>query len=288
MANVTGKELNAYYDRIVPMIKKIMESTDIDYTHRDLMMYIIENIIKCIANNLSFEASYKTDGEGIKFDIQLANNEIEDEDEEGVEDDLSEIDDLIDADEEPAPIKLESEEANTLDGMIGNIADRVNSIDSEVEAIKEHLTEHGLGIDSTFNCDEILKRLNERNETAKKAEFKDIYPWPVFECGVEDADHPCDCDECSCDEEPKLHKPLTYRELVDKVHDGVLTIDDKFDIVADGLIELLDRTIALEAFCSQVCDTIAADKRLSKTFNKCAKAKNKKYKAIKAVKKATE
>lgn len=348
MTNVTGKELNAYYDDIVSMMKKIMESTDIDYTHKDLMMYLIENIVKCIANNLSFEASYKTNGEVIKSDIQLTNNVIEDEDEdeeeEGEEDELSKtiktineklnkiVDDfdsddaavalthilnicepiacdtsfmsiyktndegiesaikLIDStdskipllkelsdhvstlddddfwrhvrtkkvDEDAAPFKLKSQEAHIIDVMMDRLSDRINSVDCEVEAIKDHLTELGLGLDAT--CDN----------------------------AIEYSARPCDCDECSCDEEPKLHKPLTYRELVDKVHDGVLTTDDKFDIVADGLIELLDRTLALEAFCSQVCDTIAADKKLSKTFNKCAEAKNKKYKAIKAVKKATE
>ena len=292
MANVTGKELNAYYDSIVSMIKKIMESTDIDYAHRDLMLYIIENIVKCIANDRSFEATYKTDGDRIKADIQLTNNEIEDDDEEE-EDELSEIGDNVSvrtekADDDTSPFKLKSEEAHIIDVMMDRISDRVNSIDCEVEAIKDHLTELGLGLDATCDnsIDDCTCNCDERAGAAKKVEYKDIYPWPVFECGVEDDDHSCDCDED--DKEPELHKPLTYKELVDKVRDGVLTIDDKFDIVADGLIELLNRTRAIEAFCSQVCDTIAADKKLSKTFNKCAKAKNKKYKAIKAVKKATE
>ena len=62
------------------------------------------------------------------------------------------------------------DESRELCRRIGDVSERVNSIDAEVEAIKEHLTDHGLGINSTFNCDEILKRLNEKNEAAKKAE----------------------------------------------------------------------------------------------------------------------
>ena len=175
MAN-TNELLKSINDRL----NKIVDDFDPDDASAALTHIL--NICEPIAYGVSYESVYKISDDLIECAIKLdSTGEIAFDD-----DDYWRHVRTKKVDEKPTPIKLESEEANTLDAMIGNIADRVNSIDSEVEAIKEHLTEHGLGIDSTFNCDEILKRLNERNEAAKKAEFKDIYPWPVFECGVED------------------------------------------------------------------------------------------------------
>lgn len=175
MAN-TSELLKSINDRL----NKIVDDFDPDDASAALTHIL--NICEPIAYGISYESVYKISDDLIECGIKLdLTDEIAFDDDEYWRHVRTKK-----VDKEPAPIKLESEEANTLDVMIGNIADRVNSIDSEVEAIKEHLTEHGLGIDSTFNCDEILKRLNEKNEAAKKTEFKDIYPWPAFECGVED------------------------------------------------------------------------------------------------------
>lgn len=175
MAN-TSELLKSINDRL----NKIVD--DFDPDDASVALTHILNICEPIAYGVSYESVYKISDDLIECAIKLdPTGEIAFDDDEYWRHVRTKK-----VDKKHAPIKLESEEANTLDAMIGDIADRVNSIDSEVEAIKEHLTEHGLGIDSTFNCDEILKRLNEKNEAARKTEFKDIYPWPTFECGVED------------------------------------------------------------------------------------------------------
>jgi hypothetical protein len=193
MAN-TSELLKSINDRL----NKIIDDFDPDDASAALTHIL--NICEPIAYGVSYESVYKISDDLIECAIKLdPTGEIAFDD-----DDYWRHIRTKKVGKEPAPIKLESKEATTkeslssfinsglidLDVMIGNIADRINSIDSEVEAIKEHLTEHGLGIDSTFNCDEILKRLNEKNEAAKKTEFKDIYPWPVFECGVEEDETP--------------------------------------------------------------------------------------------------
>lgn len=172
---------------LIDNINKIANFSD---DKADQIIQYLTKITNFIISGTHFVTKCSSKGQGISYTLSHTLSAADPDNTEATAS-IAPDDSFIPNGEDAAPrtpIKLESEEANNLDAMIGILSDRVNSIDSEVEAIKEHLTEHGLGIDSTFNCDEILKRLNERNEAAKVGEsnFKAIYPWPVFECEAED------------------------------------------------------------------------------------------------------
>ena len=250
--------------KILETVKTINDSLNKiadDFNPVDALVVLehISNICGSIANNKSYVTEYRVNDEGIKCAIKIINPDSEDPL-------LKKLTDYIDKfvdDENPTPIKpikLDSEEANTLDGMIGIVSDRVNSIDNEVEAIKDHLTELGLGLDATCDND------------------------------IEDDDDEFDCRE----DVITIYDKLAH--IDDKINnlfanDDSIDVDveehgERLDRLSSTIEELSNRLTSIEIFNAQLCATLVQDKRFRKNFDRTAKKIRKSVKAIKHVDKS--
>lgn len=218
----------------------------------------ILNICESIANSRSYVTEYRVNDKGIQCAIKIINPDDEDPLLKKLTDYISKFGD----DENPTPIKpirLDSEEANTLDAMIGIVSDRVNSINNEVEAIKDHLTELGLGLDAT--CDN----------------------------AIEDDDDGYECKDVVAIYDKLEHMDDQINNLF--ANDDSIDVDveehgERLDRLSSTIEELSNRLTSIEIFNAQLCATLVQDKRFRKNFDRTAKKIRKSVKAIKHVDKS--
>jgi len=226
----------------------------------------ILNICEPIAYDTSFVSVYKINDAGIECAIKIVDP---------ADDKIPLLKELTDyvstlkdndfwryvrtkkTDEEPAPIKLDSDEAKTLDAMMDRLSDRINSVDCEVEAIKDHLTELGLGLDET--CDN----------------------------SIEDDDDGFDCREDVITIYDKLEH-IDDQIINLSANDDNLEVDveehgERLDRLSSTIEELSNRLTSIEIFNAQLCATLVQDKRFRKNFDRTAKKIRKSVKAIKHV-----
>jgi hypothetical protein len=247
--------------KILETVKTINDSLNKiadDFNPVDALVVLehISNICGSIANNVSYVTEYRVNTEGIKCAIKIINPDSEDPL-------LKKLTDYIDKfgddDDDTAPLKLKSEEAHIIDVMMDRITDKVNSIDNEVDAIKDHLTELGLGLDATCDND------------------------------IEDDDG-FDCREDVITIYDKLAH-IDDQIINLSTNDDNLEVDveehgERLDRLSSTIEELSNRLTSIEIFNAQLCATLVQDKRFRKNFDRTAKKIRKSVKAIKHVDKS--
>lgn len=272
MANTS--ELFETIRTINERLNKIVD--DFDSDNASVALTHILNICEPIAYDTSFMSVYKINNDGIECAIKLidpADNKIPPLKE--LAEHVSALDDYVSefigddfwrhvrtkkTDEEATTKESLSSFLNSgridLDVMIGNIANRVNSIDAEVEAIKEHLTELGLGLDAT--CDN----------------------------AIEDDDDGYACKDIVAiyDKLERIDDQIiNLTANNDNIEVDVDEHGERLDRLSSTIEELSNRLTSIEIFNAQLCATLVQDKRFRKNFDRTAKKIRKSVKAIKHV-----